>query len=181
MSDYFHVSTNPPPAGTALESRFFKTGTDPQFVHVVFDAASIGPTALRLLLLMEELMALRQGGEALAGNAYREIVYEEVRASHFPHLPSRTNCVYLFDDKGTAERFRSRFRQKKGSILVCSLEEGEPFIPDMNLLVGPDVHLADAGLAKMQAAAAQYWAGTMSNDPWPEVLVRGRVVVCGQA
>jgi len=180
VADYYHVSNEPLPVGTQLECKFFNRDTAPQYLHVVEDAANIGPAALRVLMLAEELMALKGWGKAMAGPAYRELVYEAVRKAEFQSRPSRLSSVFLFEDADAADRFRSKYREGKGVILVCTIESAEAFRTDMNLLARADVHSADAGREMLAEAARAYWSASMSGDPWPEVLVSGRVVVSGQ-
>ena len=177
MSTYYHVSKVRLPAGTTLASHFFPASNDEGMLRAIADAEAIGPEALRTLLATEKFIAVKASEPPEAPSVYIELIYETVRKSEFPERPSRWDCIYLFDDVGPADRFLKEILQGNGVILVCTIESGEPFTADMNLLQAPDVQKRDVGKAKMVEAARAYWSGTMSDSPWPETLASGRVVV----
>ena len=173
---YYHVSTDRLPAGTVLACRFNDSNAK-GMIRSLADAEAIGPEALRTLLATERFISFKGSDQPQGPTAYIELTYETVRKSEFPERPSRWDCIYLFDDVGPSDRFLKEYRQGKGIILPCTIESGEPFKADMNLLQGPDIKRQDAGKAKMVEAARAYWSGTMSDSPWPEILANGRVVV----
>ena len=97
----------------------------------------------------------------------KEKVFEEIRQTRFPTRPPRLKSLYVFDDFALVERaLREWFTN-------------EPKIPhECRLLIGAVTHKVDtvwlnANSEQWRENAVKYWEGTMTANPFPEVLVHG--------
>jgi len=172
----FHWSATDLAVGTILEPRFFK---DSHFLIIVRDALAMGPDALRLLMLADDLMFERfprwkAAGMARVDKVAHEVIFELVRAQRFPHRPPRIGGAFLFSTLEFAQRFRSQIRGNRGVILTCIVDEGDPFTADMNLVKNLEPHRPiRSEIETAEKNAERYWSGVVAEDAWPEVIVGG--------
>ncbi len=99
----------------------------------------------------------------------KETVFESVRKDTFPKHPSRLKSIYLFDDYGLVERALAEWFSNE-----------EKTIHECRVLIGSAIHKADTtwlncNPANWEECANKYWAGTMSEKPFPETIVDGAI------
>jgi hypothetical protein len=100
-------------------------------------------------------------------NDPKEQLFEEIRYAKYPMRPPRLKSLYVFDDYAFVERaLREWFRQERKLVHEC------------RLLLGSITHKADtvwlnAFQPQWAQNAERYWAGEMTDNPFPEVLVHG--------
>lgn len=106
---------------------------------------------------------------------FREHIWERIRQSHYPELPSRMTAAYAFEHMSGAERFTPNQGWQTYTYLVVM---ADPSLPshraDMGWvdLVG-GYHEFDA----VERVAHDYWSGVeQSSDGW-EWLTSGELVV----
>ncbi len=104
-----------------------------------------------------------QVGEGANISAALELVFEFVRRSSFPHMPSRMQCFFAFEELDRVVSFAS---QTHTVFRVVELRPMDSFRLDMNWLkLAPQT----AGLSYF---AHQYWSGAASPAPdWEYLLV----------
>lgn len=180
---FYHWSKAELAEGTVLESRFWKNS---HVLEIVRDVLAIGPDALHLFMLSDDLMFERfprwkDAGVARADKALQEVIFEQVREQSFPDRPSRIGGIFLFPALDLASRYRSEVQKGAGRILRLSVEGGELFSADMNLVTMPNPHRPIAPeLQRLEKQANQYWSGEMAGNPWTEMLVKqGQATVRG--
>ncbi|TKV76728.1 DUF2441 domain-containing protein [Rhizobium sp. AU243] len=101
-------------------------------------------------------------GDGMHSDAAMEIVFEYVRRAVFPHMPSRMQCFFAFDDLDRVLSFASLTHNV---IRVVELRSERIVRLDMNWLkMAPQV----AGLSFF---AHQYWSGTPTASPDWEYLL----------
>lgn len=104
-----------------------------------------------------------QIGDGMNISAALEIVFEYVRRSAFPHMPSRMQCFFAFDDLDRVIAFAS---QTHLVFRVVELRSERCVRLDMNWLKVPQQ------LAGLSYFAHQYWSGAASPAPdWEYLLV----------
>lgn len=99
-----------------------------------------------------------QFGDGMHASAAMEIVFEYVRRASFPHMPSRMQCFYAFDDRARVESFAPGTR-------VVELRASRSIKLDMNWLAMPQQ------LAGLSYFANKYWSGTATPAPDWEYLL----------
>lgn len=100
----------------------------------------------------------------------REQIFEDVRKTNFPHLPSRQKCLWLCD-KETLPYWNTAVTGPQRYLLALKID-GQLFCGDANWLT------ADT-LSSVEYAnrATHYWSGEMTADPRKEYLFYGEAVV----
>ncbi len=99
----------------------------------------------------------------------KEEVFEKVRKEAYPMHPSRLKSIYLFDDYSLVERALAEwFSNEQKTVHEC------------RVLFGSAIHKADTTWLNCypndwQECAKKYWAGTMSDNPFPETIVDGAI------
>lgn len=99
----------------------------------------------------------------------KEAAFESVRKDISPKHPSRLKSIYLFDDYSLVERALAEwFSSESKTIHEC------------RVLIGSAIHKADTtwlncNPANWEESANKYWAGTMSDNPFPETIVDGAI------
>lgn len=99
----------------------------------------------------------------------KEAAFESVRKDIFPKHPSRLKSIYLFDDYSLVERALTEwFLNVSKTIHEC------------RVLIDSTIHKADTtwlncNPANWEECANKYWAGTMSDNPFPETIVDGAI------
>lgn len=96
----------------------------------------------------------------------RELIMEDARKQFAPSAPSRKNCLWVVDDLGLAEHWRTKLGKK--SYIVRLHLEG-------NFHRGDAKHLMNESepISQTYQNAERYWKGEMSKDPLPEILFTG--------
>ena len=99
----------------------------------------------------------------------KETVFESVRKDTFPTHPSRLKSIYLFDDYSLVERALAEWFSNESKIAY-----------ECRVLTGSVIHKADTtwlncNSINWEEYANKYWAGTMSDDPFPETIVDGAI------
>jgi len=102
-------------------------------------------------------------------NNSKECVFEKVRKADYPTCPSRLKSIYLFDDYDLVEK-----------ACVEWFANAPKTVHECRVLVGSTIHKADTGWLncypdKWEVCAKSYWAGTMSEAPFPEIIVDGAI------
>src|SRR5262249_30277844 len=94
----------------------------------------------------------------------------------FPHLPSRLDCLFLWEDEETARAWHYRKHVLRDSnaglyeaqVVACQ----RALAADFNLVS----YLAGETTGSLLEQARRYWRGERTGPP--EVLLEGSVVVC---
>lgn len=101
-----------------------------------------------------------------------ELIWEAVRESEFPQMPSRVNSVFLFDNIKNAQNFYSQYRDQQQYKLVEVHLAADSFHSfDMNWFT--DVP-ADITIAEIKEYARNYWSKKHTDNPVIEVLYQGQ-------
>lgn len=182
---YFYVSTVSLTPGTLLVGRRY-TDHDDHILLVARESIALGEGALRLLNLVDDLIrySRRVEGEAWPEPVHfsavvDEVILEKVRADGYPDRPSRIGGIFLFLQRGDAERFQAEQRHGGGVILECSTDS-KVFEADMGLIKNPNFHHdVGAELASAETRAHAYWQGAAGNGDPIEGLALGPVRVDG--
>ncbi|MDE2888529.1 MAG: DUF2441 domain-containing protein [Gemmatimonadota bacterium] len=108
----------------------------------------------------------------------KEYIFEEIRASEFPQIPSRMRCLFLFEAEH--DKDAEVYLQKMGYPLTGrSLIKVEP-VDGKSATHRTDAKLLDVNLSRqpeVAAAARKYWKGTSDPVALPEVLLEGSFVI----
>lgn len=174
--ELLHVGNSALPSNSPVKPFSFKANQE-RYLYLMTSALKSGPSAVHSLLLADHWVSLRINKGTHAESVLIETVFELVRQNQHSLRPCRWESAFFFDSVESAERFRSNYRPN-GIIHRCEIENGEPFIADM-ALINPGINLhanIEDELNNMYARAAEYWQshGPMS---WPEILVKGTVIV----
>lgn len=104
----------------------------------------------------------------------REMEFENVRRTHFEHLPSRTRCIWLSDSVDRAKDWQ-RTLGKSATTRIVSVEI------DGRLHRADGGHLPDesTSIAELRAAAELYWRGLPHPKGECEYLLEGTMKVLG--
>ena len=97
----------------------------------------------------------------------KERVWEEVRVSEYPHNPSRMKALFLFDDRDMSLQAKDTWFPGEERNLLA-----------VRVLQGSQVHKGDSKWLnsyehEWKANARKYWAGELTADPAPEVILHG--------
>lgn len=98
----------------------------------------------------------------------KEQTWEHVRKAINPALPSRMGALFMFDNEPAADAMNAAWFHAEGRLkLRVRLVDGVSTFSrlDARWLDGPDAAWADR--------AAHYWAGEMTDQPLPEVVLDG--------
>jgi len=102
-------------------------------------------------------------------NDEKEMVFEQVRESLYPHLPSRFKSLYVFDLIETADKAKEEwFVNNQKDILECRIVDG-------SVLHRADATWLECSKPHWGENAKKYWSGETSDSPFIEVLVHGLV------
>ena len=99
----------------------------------------------------------------------RELIWEDVRKTEFPHLPSRQRCIWLIPNREGVSFWLNRL----------GLEGREFQIARVRLHIGSDEHLlgdSEPMLVTIKRAR-QYWLGINDSESTQEILFEGRIRV----
>ena len=112
----------------------------------------------------------------------REYIFEEVRRERFPNYPSRSNCLYLFNDgkPDLAYWIQGLMIQNFPPVLSAELVvfslRGKIFAT--NRITGVFLPLVTASPVWWRAKALEYWGGSVEDSPdAEEILFEGEATV----
>jgi hypothetical protein len=98
---------------------------------------------------------------------YRELVWEQVRATEFPGRPSRMDCAFAFQSEASA----LTWAESGERIYAVSVGPESPtFLADMTWIT---VARQGHGFADVLEIVRRYWRGEASGHPAIELLVAG--------
>lgn len=142
----------------APSSRFYKSVRLGRGGVLTFEAAIAHDSAFELALTPPSM---------IAAQFPREQIFEEVRQTVNPRLPSRLRSAHIFDDQALVERAsKERYPNEQRTAHECRLIVG-------SLIHRADSTWLDADRSQWKESAEKYWNGLMTQTPFPEVLVQG--------
>lgn len=111
----------------------------------------------------------------------KEYIFEDIRASEFPQLPSRKRCMFLFEAEQTkeAEGYLRKMNSERSILCGRSLIKVEPIKGD-SITHRTDAKLLDINLARqpdIADRARKYWQGTSDPIELSEVLLEGSFII----
>jgi hypothetical protein len=102
----------------------------------------------------------------------RELLFESVREEMFPHLPSRSQCLFLVENgvdiKASAKRYG--FDEPMRTVVEIEALEGSIIFRGQASLLNTGPIIGD-----ILAAAKQYWSGAPPEMPLDDV----EILLCG--
>lgn len=99
-------------------------------------------------------------------NQGKEAVWERIRRSGFPNLPSRIGALFLFDGEAAMEKARQNWwPHRECMYLEVEIRDGTTHRADAQWLNSPE--------RQWEESAHAYWSGTATADPIHEVLLHG--------
>ncbi len=101
----------------------------------------------------------------------KEQLFETVRKTKYPSLPSRLNCIYVVDDVRYALQYIQKMN-KKYLYRVTIKNKKKSAKVDMNLL-----DCNNKSFNEVVVIADKYFSGVSSEHPFYEYLIEGTVVV----
>lgn len=99
-----------------------------------------------------------------SGLYFAELIYEDVRLTLFPELPSRYTSFFGFQTEQEAKSW-----SLKNGYDVYEVEYSKGIVLDMNLMAG--VNVEKLSIPAVMNHAMKYWSGEKSEDYQPEVLM----------
>jgi hypothetical protein len=110
--------------------------------------------------------------EAFTRERAKEECFEKVRATSFPSRPPRLGSIFLFPTQAAADQANCAWWGNRRVILPASVV--------VALRIGTfDARLLDASADQWESAAARYWSGHHTDNPSPEILLDGVVLLKG--
>lgn len=97
----------------------------------------------------------------------KEVVWERIRADHYPHEAPRINSLYCFENESDAEVAQLRWFANEGRLKVAVQATNNARISRADSC-WLDCHETD-----WDAHARRYWAGEMTSDPSIEIIISG--------
>ena len=161
---FYHIQTAAPNRPFWLQGETYEVGKSKNSFYSFYD--SYIPNGNEPNTLLREY-----------GNYNRELIYEDVRKSSFPDLPSRHNCFWLIPYNESVLNYWIPQvvgnTSTKFQILILSCTGQAHYVSDL--------HLAKLGLAfsLIPKEAFEYWSGVDadSEKAQTEVLFIGKVKV----
>ena len=99
-----------------------------------------------------------------------EFIWEMIRISEFPNMPSRMDSLFLFDNKENAMEFKAKFRNLDYQLVDVNLLGGSTKSFDMNWFSNVP---CDIPLSEVNEYARNYWKQAHTKNPVIEVLYQG--------
>ncbi|MFO1261211.1 MAG: hypothetical protein U1E68_09085 [Sphingomonadaceae bacterium] len=96
----------------------------------------------------------------------KEAYWEKVRAASFSQLPSRLKSFYCFEDRSNAEAANKKWFNDDRAILELRIIHGSQ-------IARVDTQWLNCNEEKWPHHSKEYWSGTMTNDPFVEIIVSG--------
>lgn len=103
----------------------------------------------------------------------KENIFDEIRKEHFPSLPSRLDCIFLFQELETAKAYYALEHHYEAYLYQVTITEGNPLVFDMSLLscAGKSYH-------QITTFATAYWQQKKHmKSQTLEVLLDGVAIV----
>ena len=103
----------------------------------------------------------------------RELIWEDVRKTEFPHLPSRQRCIWLIPSREGVSFWLNRLGLEGQEFQIARVRlQGR-------LHVGSDEHLlGDSEPMELTIKRArQYWLGINDSEATQEILFEGRLKI----
>lgn len=100
-----------------------------------------------------------------------EFIWEMVRYSEFPNMPSRMDSVFLFDSRENANKFKNKYRTPNYRVTKINLLEGSSQSFDMNWFSRVP---SDIPLSEVLVYVRNYWSQKMTQNPILETLFQGK-------
>ena len=119
---------------------------------------------------------------AYSSQLLKEYIFEDIRASEFPNLPSRKRCMFLFDGKQDKEEAKVLSAKMFGASYLSgrSLINIE-VVNGKSIIHRTDATLLDVNVRKQPEiveAARKYWTGTNESIERHEVILEGSYIIC---
>lgn len=103
----------------------------------------------------------------------RELIWESVRATHYPDKPSRQKCIWVCCGADNLEYWKPHLSNKKDDLFVYRVElEGVTHEASDEHLMKDDMPYEEALLM-----AHRYWKGEIANPLAKETLFEGRMKI----
>ncbi|HET7657830.1 MAG TPA: DUF2441 domain-containing protein [Bacillales bacterium] len=100
----------------------------------------------------------------------KEMIFEDYRRAHFPEAPSRLNCIYLFDNLGTANIFKKNYN--KSYLYAVEISQGARLskvdMKWMDLANRMPIH-------ELLKIAHAYFNGDFTNNKIWEIICDGEI------
>lgn len=102
-----------------------------------------------------------------------DLIWEVIRMTEFPLMPSRMKSLFLFDSQQIAMEFMRDNRSPKYKLVKVDLINGQTHKFDMNWF---SVVPCKIPLSEAQEYARNYWGQKQTTNPTTEVLFQGEYV-----
>lgn len=102
----------------------------------------------------------------------RELILENIRLAHYPHMPSRLKCLWVTPTQEENAVWINHFISCKNMKIVSLVSETAPVKVDSKL-----IPLAHDSLTEKERKAHAYWSGKESDNPMIEYLFAGTAEV----
>jgi hypothetical protein len=89
----------------------------------------------------------------------KEKMFEDIRALEFPNLPSRLNCVFLYNNLEIAKFHWAYEYSYQAYIYEVEIVKGEPFVAEMDLL-----NCNKMRYTQIKNNAEKYWSQVYHPD-----------------
>lgn len=97
----------------------------------------------------------------------KEEFFESIRKAQVGDLPPRLGALFVFDDYALVEKAQEDwYKGEERPVYECRL-----WVASSSLKA--DARWLDARREDWPDAARKYWAGEMSDDPFPEIVIKG--------
>lgn len=103
----------------------------------------------------------------------KENIFEQIRKEYAPKLPSRLDCIFLFEQLETAKAYYALQRNYEAFLYEVQIEEGQPKVFDMSLL-----DCEGRSFRQISTFAKAYWQQKKhEHSQTLEVLLDGIAIV----
>lgn len=103
----------------------------------------------------------------------RELIWESVRTSEFPELPSRQKCIWLTKGEDNLHYWIERLGRPAEQITVFKV------LPDGRMHTTSETHLSGDAESYLESVekSRRYWRGEIDNPLHQEILFEGTMLV----
>nr|WP_312323985.1 DUF2441 domain-containing protein [Acinetobacter oleivorans] len=105
-------------------------------------------------------------------NLNREMILENIRLQHYPHMPSRMKCLWVTTSPEECAVWYSHFSKEVDKKIITFESESKPVMVDSRF-----VPLQHDSLSEKEKKAHAYWSGERSESPMIEHLFVGTATV----
>lgn len=99
-----------------------------------------------------------------------EFIWEMIRSYEFPHMPSRMDSLFLFDNEANAIEFKKQYRDTYYQLVTINTLGGTAKSFDMNWFSNVP---SDIPLVEVKEYARNYWKQVKTGNPVMEILYQG--------